>query len=299
MNPLLLRTRLLYLLLACPLAACARLPIADAPPPAAPTITVETVTSNALGRDWAYSVYLPPGYPTSDLRYPVLYLLHGSGGDETDWHDGQQMLDSLIRAGAVPPAIAIAPASGTSWWVDGVESFETAFVQDLIPEIDRRYRTIPEREARAVAGFSMGGYGALRYGLTYADLFSGAVLLSPAIYDAQPPEGSSARTSGAFGTPFDAARWTTLNYPQALEVYARGGRDVPIFIVVGDDDWHHHEGLRYDIEQQSVWLYGMIRKERERPAQLRVLDGGHAWEVWGPGFEEGLRYLFNFLTPPR
>jgi enterochelin esterase-like enzyme len=267
-------------------------------PPDTGRVSVETMRSDVLGREWTYSVYLPPGYDTSELRYPVLYLLHGSGGDETDWRDGQDALDSLIAVGAVPPAIAVAPATGTSWWVDGQEPFETAFLQDLVPHVDRQYRTISSREGRAAVGFSMGGYGALRYGLAHPDVFGAAVLLSPALYDDLPPDGSSARTSGAFGAPFDAERWTRLNYPHVLDA-SDDAPDVPVFIVTGDDDWHHPEGTHHNVEQQTVRLYGRLHKEGGRPAELRVLDGGHSWEVWGPGFEDGLAYVFQFLKPPQ
>jgi enterochelin esterase-like enzyme len=67
---------------------------------------------------------------------------------------------------------------------------------------------------------------------------------------------------------------------------------------VGDDDWHHPEGLKYDIEQQSVLLYGRLHKENEHPAELRILDGGHSWDVWGPGFEAGLAYVFQTIKHP-
>lgn len=261
-------------------------------------ISTETFSSSRLGREWAYNVYTPGGYDASGQRYPVLYLQHGSGGRESSWNDGMLMLDSLIAAGAIPPTLAIAAGSGTSWWVDGVESFESAFVDDLIPEVDSRYRTIANRNGRALAGYSMGGYGALRYALAHSELFGAAILLSPAIYDGAPPDGSSARTSGAFGNPFSLSKWTSLNYPQASASYRAKGLDVPLFIVSGDDDWHHEEGLQYDIEQQATLVYGRLHKEMKLPAELRILNGGHDWAVWGPGFDQGLQYAFGFLSRP-
>ncbi len=202
------------------------------------TFEVDTVrfTSEILGRSWDLNVYLPPDYVGSGLEYPVLYLLHGSGGDETSWCTGIEVLDALISAGKILPTIAVAPRA-SHWWVDTVEPFERAFMGDLIPFIDRTYRTIPSRGGKAVAGLSMGGYGALRYALTYPGRFAAAILLSPALYNVLPPPDSSARTTGAFGTPFDPALWSLLNYPEMLKSYAKKGFEVPIFIAAGDDEW--------------------------------------------------------------
>ena len=263
------------------------------------TTIVEEFESDALGRTWVYSIYLPAGYEDSNLEYPVIYLLHGSGGDETSWSEGISVIDSLIEEGSIPPTIAVAPASGRSWWTDSVEPFETATLQDLIPEIDANYKTIESREGRGVAGFSMGGYGALRYALVYPGVFGAATVLSPALYDDQPPPDSSARSTGAFGTPFEPELWTERNYPATLETYAESGNEVPVFIAVGDDDWNEPAGWEYNVEYQSVRLYEQLNKAAESPAELRVVNGGHDWELWGPMFAEGLTYMFDALRFPR
>ncbi|MDF1523527.1 MAG: alpha/beta hydrolase-fold protein, partial [Trueperaceae bacterium] len=100
------------------------------------TITTVEFDSPTLGRPWAFNVYLPDGYEGSDLEYPVIYLLHGTGGDEASWDEGMDVIDDLVASGAISPVIAVAPASGRSWWVDTIEPFETAFVEDLIPHVD-------------------------------------------------------------------------------------------------------------------------------------------------------------------
>ena len=266
---------------------------------AAGTTTVEELDSATLGRTWAYSVYLPDGYEDSNLEYPVIYLLHGSGGDETSWNEGIDVIDRLIEDGTIPPTIAVAPASGRSWWTDSVEPFETAFVQDLIPEIDNTYRTIDARDGRGVAGVSMGGYGALRYALVYPEIFGAATVLSPALYDDQPPPDSSARSTGAFGDPYEPELWTERNYPATLQTYAEGDNEVPVFIAVGDDDWNEPAGWEYNVEYQAVRLFERLNKEVESPAELRVVDGGHDWELWSPMFAEGLEYMFEALRFPR
>lgn len=254
--------------------------------------------SETLGRSWNLYVYLPPDYEGSGLEYPVLYLLHGSGGDETSWHTGIEVLDALISVGKVPPAIAVAP-SAAYWWVDTVEPFERALIGELIPFVDKTYRTISARGGRAVAGFSMGGYGALRYALAYPDRFAASILLSPAIYSALPPSSSSARTTGAFGTPFDPELWRLLNYPKAVKDYAKKSFEVPTFIAVGDDEWNEPAGWQYNAEYQAVLLFECLCKQMGSAATLRIASGRHDWGLWAPMFSEGLGYIAQFLASPR
>jgi enterochelin esterase family protein len=137
-------------------------------------------------------VYTPPGYdehPTA--RYPVLILQHGSGEDETGWTRqgrAQFILDNLIAAGKARPMIVVmdrgyaqragtpSPAGGSSAWLQDLRvaftSFEDVVIRDLIPTIDASYRTIPDREHRAMAGLSMGGMQTLFITLQHLDLFS-------------------------------------------------------------------------------------------------------------------------------
>lgn len=252
---------------------------------------VVEIDSPTLGRSWRCSVYLPAGYDSTGGAYPVLYLLHGSGGDEHGWDVAFPVLDSLIASGAVPPLVAVAPASGTSWWVDGREPFESAFLSDLIPEIERRYAVSPRREHRWLAGYSMGGYGALRYALAWPEVFSAATLLSAALYDALPPPESSARGSGAFGEPFESDLWIARNYPAELGRYLRQPHRTAVYIACGDDDWNHPEGFRFNMEYQAVLLYAKLNREAGSPAELRIVDGGHDWDVWMGAFVAGLRYM--------
>ncbi len=260
------------------------------------SITTRKFVSSTLQRNWLYNVYLPDDYDTSNYAYPVIYLLHGNGGDEASWDEGMRVIDGLIQAGNMSPMIAVAPASGRSWWVDTLEPFETATIQDLIPHVDAAYRTVKGRGGRALAGFSMGGYGALRYALAYPEVFGAATILSPAIYDQQPPSASSARTSGAFGSPYNPDLWTRLNYPAALESYKRSEFEVPMFIAAGDGDWNEPEGWRYNVECQSVLLYEQLNKDRGSPAALRIVEGGHDWRFWKPMFAEGLSYMTVSLS---
>lgn len=256
--------------------------------------------SAALGREWRYRVYLPAGYAASGLRYPTLYLLHGRGGNEGSWEaDGQvgAVLDRLVATGTIPPVLAVMPDAGSSWYVDAAaERMESAIVRELVPQVDGRYRTIPERRGRAVVGYSMGGYGALRYALVHAGLFGAAVLLSPAVYDRDPPEDSSARALAAFGRPFDPAAWRALNYPAALERFLPAGLRLPVFVAAGDDE-HVPARPRDNVAVQAAELQARLRAAGQ-PARLRILAGGHDWGVWAPALLEGLEYALANLARP-
>ena len=169
-------------------------------------ITHHTFSSETLGGGYAYNIYLPDGYQGGDLRYPVLYLLHGSFGDENSWPvDGKvrRITDRLIAEGRMPPAIIVMPGA-KSWWVDGYnEAARTAFFKDLIPHIDTHYRTVAEREGRVVGGLSAGGYGAVNFVLEYPEMFAAAAALSPAL-SAIAQNGAAASLSisiGMFRTP--------------------------------------------------------------------------------------------------
>ena len=88
------------------------------------TILSREFDSPALQRTWSYAIYLPDGYETSNLRYPVLYLLHGNGGNRYSWvNEGriQQTADALIASGDIPPCVIVMPDAGTTWFVDRKE----------------------------------------------------------------------------------------------------------------------------------------------------------------------------------
>jgi enterochelin esterase-like enzyme len=136
-------------------------------------------------------VYTPPGYDQNPkTRYPVLILQHGSGEDETGWTrqgNAQFILDNLIAAGKARPMIVVmdrgyavragaSSAGGPNGWFQNVHTafgtFEDVIVRDLVPMIDASYRTIPDREHRAMAGLSMGGMQTLFIGLQHLELFA-------------------------------------------------------------------------------------------------------------------------------
>ena len=268
--------------------------LALAPPAVAGIVVTREFKSAALNRSWTYAVYLPTGYDASNLRYPALYLLHGSGGNLYQWvNQGriQQTADALIMGGDIPPTVIVMPDAGTSWFVDRKEKMETAVITELIPDVEKSFRVLTSREGRLVGGLSMGGYGAMRFALKYPEMFAAAVLLSPAIYNPEPPANSSARSAGVFGAPaYDASIWKSLNYPALWEGYLAKKKPVPMYINSGDDD-------DFFTEFEAVQFYELLRKNNQ-PAELRIVNGAHAWPVWESTIGDALKYIFRYSARP-
>ncbi|MFI6266930.1 alpha/beta hydrolase [Micromonospora sp. NPDC051006] len=281
------------------------------------TLTSASAPSPALDGTIDYTVYLPYGYAKATAtRYPVLYLLHGRGDTMQAWTRVKADLDRMIADGEVPPVIAVLPdapwSSRGNWYVDSAYTgaddpgrpVETALTRDLVAHVDATYRTAAHRGARLVGGYSMGGAGALRYALAHSDLFANALVLSPAVYRPLPPADSSAREYGAFGSGaqrFSDEVYQRLNYPALLP-----GLDpespVRMYVAVGDDEWANPDpaDAAHDLDYEAATLYNTVRRADGVAAELRVLDGGHDWDVWRPAFVDGLRHLAGTLsvTPP-
>jgi enterochelin esterase-like enzyme len=136
--------------------------------------------SSVTGKMRRAYVYTPPGYDAADRRYPVLYLQHGSGESERGWTSQGKanfILDNLIAAGEAKPMLIVmekgyAAAPGAPKGGRGNESFPDLVMRDLIPAIDGSYRTLSDREHRAIAGLSMGSSQALTIGLGNLDKFA-------------------------------------------------------------------------------------------------------------------------------
>ncbi len=255
--------------------------------------------SKVLGRDMPYVIYLPDGYQGGRQHYPVLYLLHGAGGDEKSWSDRghiREKADRLIAAGAIPPAIIVMPGCPACWWVDGAkDKAETAFWSDLVPIIDMRYRTIDSRGGRLVAGLSAGGYGAVRFALRYPDRIAAAAALSPAVYTEPVPLLSAARVQPPFLTPdgqFNQAAWDTQNYPALLSRYFSQSFRVPLFLVAGDND-------KFGIAFETALLFKRMFERQPDQVELRVVDGDHSWKVWESTIDLAMRYVFQFADKPK
>ncbi len=146
---------------------------------ALPGLTHATFQSPSMDVPVGYNIYLPPGYDDAanrDARYPVIYYLHGGRpGNESRTVRLAEHVHAAITAGNVRPVIVVWPNGGrVSWYDHGDSMGEEVFVRELIPYVDRTYRTVAHRGGRALQGFSQGGRGATRIMFRYPELFVSA-----------------------------------------------------------------------------------------------------------------------------
>ena len=288
------------------------------PPPSSPSpssITEISYRSAALADSSWVKIYLPPNYATSGLRYPVVYMLHGRGDTLSAWGRNQAMFDQLIAAGTIPPFIGVMPDAPSSnrggYYVDSAYTdaslpgakVETAFITELLPYIDANYRTLAKRDGRALAGYSMGAYGALRYALAYPEQFSATIVMSPAIYTPLPPAGSSTREFGAFGsgsTLFVDEIYRSKTYPALLPGFVSKNLAMKMFIAAGDDEYKEpnpSEAMN-DIDMEAHLLFNRVSRVSTIKAELRILDGEHDWPVWQAALREALPFIFKTMSTP-
>nr|WP_294905753.1 alpha/beta hydrolase-fold protein [uncultured Lacibacter sp.] len=154
-----------------------------------------SLQNNKAGEDplRQLTVYLPPDYEQSTQRYPVIYVLHGYGGTDSVmmnvWINFKKLLDQAIKTGKMRPMIVVAPNSitklqGSFYTNSSVTGNWADYIgKDVVQYMDKHFRTIPNRKSRGLCGHSMGGNGALKLGMLFADTFSAVYALSPAVLD--------------------------------------------------------------------------------------------------------------------
>ena len=257
-------------------------------------MVAQVIHSAALGRAWNISVYRPDSYQASGLRHPVLYFLPGYSPTRDEWVNLTLpvLADAAIAAGRMPPGLIVVPELGTSWGVDAKEAMQTALLDDLIPAIERDWRVLPGRTGRVIGGISAGGFAALRLALLQPDRFAAVAVLSPATYVPEPPMPSAARVSGVFSRPgspaFDPDVWRAFNYPALLPGFRATGIAMPLFLASGDAD---HLGTHLQAQNlRQTW------QEMGMPVQLRLVPGGHSYDVWRVLLPDAMAFAFRFTA---
>jgi len=263
---------------------------------------VETVSfeSKLVGEALPYHVVLPPDYaaPTAQtMRYPVLYLLHGLAGSHNDWVSNRAHLAEYALQYHI---IIVVPEGHDGWYTDSAtapnEKYESYIVQELIPDVERRYRALAGRDARAIAGLSMGGYGALKFAVKYPERFVFAASMSGALAaPAWNPQDkdlldfvkpSIARVYGAMDNPVRPANDIFKLYdalpPERIA-------QLPfIYLDCGTEDFLLDLNRTFDA----------LLVKRKIPHEYRELPGKHEWPYWDQQVQEILRIAAHRLAAP-
>ncbi len=285
--------------------------------------------SAALGQDQVAQVYVPDGI-APDTGWPVLYLLHGLNGAPSDWETIggiRETLDKLIAQHKIKPMMVVMPPGANSWYVDSAEvngpgNYGSAISQDLPKAVEAAFPVGRDRAHRAIAGVSMGGFGALRIALSQPDRYIAAAALSPAIWQNipsdiiakspgemalirstgyfktpdpttvtvgvdLPPEGK--HFGGAFGTPFDFKRFNEENVFTLLQQNIESKRVLPhVFVTVGDDDSH--------LLWRGAFAFFETMQMNHREIEFRVTDGDHDWHCWKLSTVDAVMFIDRYFT---
>ncbi len=254
--------------------------------------------SHLINATLPYNVILPPGYRAkATTRYPVLYLLHGHGGHYTDWLTRTNIADYASQY----RMIVVMPEGNNSWYVDGAsgssDKYETYILQELMPDVDKRYRTIQSRYGRAIAGLSMGGYGAIKYGLKYPSVFAFAGSMSGAFgvtrYTDKEMGGANwepfLKTFGPVGSETRKAN-DIFEITKALTPARIASLPYFYFDCGTEDAAQHFDRNR---ELSEIFL------ERKIPHEYRELPGNHSWQYWDQQVQEVLKIAAEKLHAPR
>lgn len=253
-----------------------------------------SVSSKILKMDRKYAIYLPPDYETSDRSYPVLYLLHGSGDDQTGWvqfGEVQRIADEAIRNGTAAPMIIVMPDANTGTRgyinrIDGQWNYEDFFFQELMPQVEKKYRIRQEKRYRAVAGLSMGGWGTFLYALHHPELFGAACPLSAAVGALNPEDGKRwYLDNGKYPMPDSTTYKNFYNKYSVLQLLNDlpddHKKDVRWYIDCGDDDFlFEGNGLAH-----------ILMRKRDIPHEFRTRDGGHTWTYWRSALPSVLEFV--------
>ena len=262
----------------------------------------QSMTSKLLNTEVKYSVYLPPNFDNSDQNYPVVYLLNGFTGDETDWvRKGLvgNIANELIRGNKIVPMVIIMPDGDDRLYMNKADSsypYEDMFIKELMPFVEKKYRIKSEKKYRGTSGLSMGGAGSLRLTLKHHDLFGSCAAFSSGIFtDTQiinapqnffnnyfaridplliGKEGEDRLTDSY--NDYSVLHFVNTKDPELLKT-------INIYFDCGDDDL-----LAIGNSQLHIDL---LRKKI--PHEYRVRDGAHTLNFWVNSLPEGLVFISN------
>ena len=263
-------------------------PVPQASTPVTPTVFTgkgivqeQNFFSPILSMSVPYAIYLPPGYAASQKHYPVLYALHGYSGDIHEWENLGLLgrADDLINTGVIQPMIIVLPWGNTDYWLnhsDNGPRWGDYTVYDVVNFIDANYRTIPDRDHRAIGGLSMGGHGALQNGFNHPEIFSIVGAHSPTLRTLD-------QNPGYFG---DAAYFVTID-PVSL-ARTKDLSNLKIWIDIGASD----------IWLPEATVLHQVLTDRNIPHSWETPPGDHSGDYWFPHIADYLQFYSSSFPSP-
>jgi S-formylglutathione hydrolase FrmB len=258
---------------------------------AAGRVECSALASNILGREVRFCALLPPPYDAHPARrFPVLYWLHGLGQDEQALVEsgGWTLVEELRNRGEIGEFILLTPDGGQGFYLnsrDGRNRYEDFFIREFVPAMERRYRIEASRATRGISGVSMGGFGALHFGLKYPHMFGAVSAHSAALMEEPPP----AMTGGArlgflesvFGWPVDRAYW------ERNSVFTVARRASP------EEDWK----IYFDCGSQDDYAFDDGNRALDRLLTSRgihhefhMYPGRHGWSYFAKHLPASLEF---------
>ena len=247
-------------------------------------VVTDTIYSEILKVDRAYTIYLPKSYEVDKTRsYPVLYLLHGVMGINTSWFTDQragEVADLLMASGEACEMIIVSPNAGGNPYKGDWNgyfnmpgwAYEDFFYKEFLPHIEKTYRVKADKQHRAIAGLSMGGGGTTSYAQRHPDMYCAAYAIS-ALMDipevgampSQNPDDKMAILTKS------VQEHSCIKYVQnADETTKEQIRSVKWYVDCGDDD--------FLLDRNIEFFHAM--RQAQIPLEFRVRDGGHVNEYW-------------------
>jgi len=260
------------------------------------------IHSQILGRPVRYCAFLPPSFDQDKSHhYPVLYYLHGLGGNEQLLLNsgGWDIISDLRSKGKIGDFVILAPAGGHTFYLnseDGKVRYDDFFVKEFMPQMEKKYRAGGAREMRGITGVSMGGYGALRFAFKYPGDFAAVSAQMPALIPELPqdmnstaPGSPGALLGDIFGSPFNRAYFDRNN----VFFFARSDssaslKRMKIYFDVGNND-------DYGFEQGAEELDKEL-KSRGIAHEFHIYPGGHTAEFAISHFPDVIQFQWNALS---
>ena len=256
--------------------------------------------SDLLNAEVKYSIYLPDGYDYSERRYPVVYLLNGYTGNETNWIQSggmQRIVDHEIEQGKILEMIIVMPDGDDRLYMnrtDGTYPYEDMFVKELLPFIESKYRVRKGKQYTGISGLSMGGAGSLKLALKYDQHFGACAAFSAAIFTEEGVTASDQEFMNRYISKAMPDMVAAKGKKRMNKSYAE--YDVLHLVKTKDPELLSSVKIYFDCGDDDFLTLGNaeLHKElidRKIPHEYRVRDGGHTWEFWRESLPVGLKFI--------